>query len=149
MIGFFMPAAHIPQVPAEQQGALYSRLRWQIFLGIFIGYAGYYLIRKNFSLAVPYLVEQGFSRGDLGFAMSAVAISYGFSKFLMGVVSDRSNPRVFLTVGLLLSASIFLLMGFVPWATSSVSIMFCLLFLNGWFQGMGWPPCGRTMVHWW
>ena len=19
----------------------------------------------------------------------------------------------------------------------------------GWFQGMGWPPCGRTMVHWW
>ncbi|POY47663.1 MFS transporter, partial [Avibacterium paragallinarum] len=21
--------------------------------------------------------------------------------------------------------------------------------LNGWFQGMGWPPCGRTMVHWW
>ncbi|VEI46305.1 glycerol-3-phosphate transporter [Actinobacillus equuli] len=22
-------------------------------------------------------------------------------------------------------------------------------FLNGWFQGMGWPPCGRTMVHWW
>ena len=149
MIGFFMPAAHIPQVPAEQQGALYSRLRWQIFLGIFIGYAGYYLIRKNFSLAVPYLVEQGFSRGDLGFAMSAVAISYGFSKFLMGVVSDRSNPRVFLTAGLLLSASIFLLMGFVPWATSSVSIMFCLLFLNGWFQGMGWPPCGRTMVHWW
>jgi len=20
--------------------------------------------------------------------------------------------------------------------------------LNGWVQGMGWPPCGRTMVHW-
>src|SRR5574343_178205 len=69
VLGCFMPAAHSPQVPAEQQGALYSRLRWQIFLGIFIGYAGYYLIRKNFSLAVPYLVEQGFSRGDLGFAM--------------------------------------------------------------------------------
>lgn len=149
MIGFFMPAAHIPLLPADKQGPLYTRLRWQIFMGIFFGYAGYYLIRKNFSLAVPYLVEQGFSRGDLGFAMSAVAIAYGFSKFLMGAVSDRSNPRVFLSVGLLLSASIFLLMGFVPWATSSVSIMFCLLFLNGWFQGMGWPPCGRTMVHWW
>ncbi|VTM51029.1 glycerol-3-phosphate transporter [Klebsiella quasipneumoniae] len=27
--------------------------------------------------------------------------------------------------------------------------MFVLLFLCGWFQGMGWPPCGRTMVHWW
>jgi len=20
--------------------------------------------------------------------------------------------------------------------------------LNGWVQGMGWPPCGKTMVHW-
>ena len=37
------------------------------FLGIFFGYAAYYLVRKNFALAMPYLVEQGFSRGDLGF----------------------------------------------------------------------------------
>ena len=149
MIGFFQPAAHIPQVPADKQGPLYTRLRWQIFMGIFFGYAGYYLVRKNFSLAVPYLVEQGFSRGDLGFAMSGVAIAYGISKFLMGAISDRSNPRIFLTVGLLMSAAIFLLMGFVPWATSSITIMFVLLFINGWVQGMGWPPCGRTMVHWW
>ena len=20
--------------------------------------------------------------------------------------------------------------------------------LNGWFNGMGWPPCGKSMVHW-
>ena len=149
MISFFKPAAHIPMLSAEKQGPLYTRLRWQIFMGIFFGYAGYYLVRKNFSLAVPYLVEQGFSRGDLGFAMSGVAIAYGISKFLMGAISDRSNPRIFLTVGLLLSAAIFLLMGFVPWATSSITIMFVLLFINGWVQGMGWPPCGRTMVHWW
>ncbi|VEB39943.1 G-3-P permease [Chromobacterium violaceum] len=84
-------------LPDAQQHGLYRRLRWQIFLGIFIGYAGYYLVRKNFSLAMPYLVEQGFSRGDLGFAMSGVAIAYGLSKFLMGAVSDRSNPRVFLS----------------------------------------------------
>ena len=48
-----------------------------------------------------------------------------------------------------MSALVMLLFGFAPWATSSVSIMFVLLFLNGWFQGMGWPPSGRTMVHWW
>jgi hypothetical protein len=35
------------------------------------------------------------------------------------------------------------------WATSSVTIMFVLLFINGWAQGMGWPPSGRTMVHGW
>ncbi|MDI5821599.1 hypothetical protein MJI95_23110, partial [Salmonella enterica subsp. enterica serovar Kentucky] len=30
----------------------YRRLRWQIFLGIFFGYAAYYLVRKNFALAM-------------------------------------------------------------------------------------------------
>jgi OPA family glycerol-3-phosphate transporter-like MFS transporter len=33
-------------------------------------------------------------------------------------------------------------------ATGSVTIMFALLFVNGWFQGMGWPPCERVVVHW-
>lgn len=98
---------------------------------------------------MPYLIEQGFSRGDLGFALSGISIAYGFSKFIMGSVSDRSNPRIFLPAGLILAALVMLVMGFVPWATSSIMIMFVLLFLCGWFRGMGWPPCGRTMVHWW
>jgi OPA family glycerol-3-phosphate transporter-like MFS transporter len=149
MLGIFAPAAHSAPLPADRIDPVYRRLRWQIFAGIFIGYAGYYLLRKNFSLAMPYLVEQGYSRGELGVALSAVAIAYGLSKFLMGLVSDRSNPRYFLPFGLVMSALVMLLFGFAPWATSSVSIMFVLLFLNGWFQGMGWPPSGRTMVHWW
>ena len=149
MLGIFAPAAHRLPLPADRIDPLYRRLRWQIFAGIFIGYAGYYLLRKNFSLAMPYLVEQGYSRGELGIALSAVAIAYGLSKFLMGLVSDRSNPRYFLPAGLVMSALVMLLFGFAPWATSSVTIMFVLLFLNGWFQGMGWPPSGRTMVHWW
>ncbi len=149
MLSIFKPASHTARLPAAEIDPTYRRLRWQIFLGIFFGYAAYYLVRKNFALAMPYLVEQGFSRGDLGFALSGISIAYGFSKFIMGSVSDRSNPRVFLPAGLILAAAVMLFMGFVPWATSSIAIMFVLLFLCGWFQGMGWPPCGRTMVHWW
>ena len=149
MLSIFKPAPHKARLPAAEIDPTYRRLRWQIFLGIFFGYAAYYLVRKNFALAMPYLVEQGFSRGDLGFALSGISIAYGFSKFIMGSVSDRSNPRVFLPAGLLLAAAVMLFMGFVPWATSSIAVMFVLLFLCGWFQGMGWPPCGRTMVHWW
>ncbi|HHK8174420.1 TPA: MFS transporter, partial [Serratia marcescens] len=149
MLSIFKPAAHTARVPSDKVDPLYRKLRWQIFLGIFFGYAAYYLVRKNFTLAMPYLIEQGFSRGDLGFALSGISIAYGFSKFIMGSVSDRSNPRVFLPAGLILAAAVMLFMGFVPWATSSIAIMFVLLFLCGWFQGMGWPPCGRTMVHWW
>lgn len=149
MFAFFRPAAHQAPLPEEKIDSTYRRLRWQIFAGIFIGYAGYYLLRKNFSLAMPYLIDEGYSRGDLGLAMSAIAIAYGLSKFLMGLVSDRSNPRFFLPFGLLVSAGVMFIFGFAPWATSSVTMMFILLFINGWAQGMGWPPSGRTMVHWW
>lgn len=50
----------------------YKRLRIETFLGIFIGYAGYYLVRNNFSVAMPGLIKEGFSRAQLGLALSAV-----------------------------------------------------------------------------
>ncbi|MDE8745886.1 glycerol-3-phosphate transporter [Providencia stuartii] len=149
MLSIFKPAPHISRLPAEKIDPVYRRLRWQIFIGIFLGYAAYYLVRKNFALAIPALTEQGFTKGELGFALSGISFAYGISKFIMGSFSDRANPRYFLPAGLILAASVMLIMGFVPWATSGVWIMFGLLFICGWFQGMGWPPCGRTMVHWW
>ena len=87
-------------------------------------------------------------KSELGFVLAAVSIAYGFSKFIMGMISDRCNPRYFLAAGLFLSALINILFVSFPWVTSSVWIMFLFMFLNGWFQGMGWPPCGRTMAHW-
>ncbi len=132
----------------HQQTKKYKKLRLQVFIGIFVGYAGYYLVRKNFALAIPDLIEQGYTKLELGFALSGVAIAYGLSKFLMGNVSDRSNARKFMAIGLFMSGLIMLVMGFFPFATASVTTMFILLLLNGWFQGMGWPPSGRVMVQW-
>lgn len=149
MFDFLKPAAHQARLPDGKIASTYTRLRWQIFFGIFFGYAGFYLVRLNFNMAMPYLIDKGFSRGSLGFALSGVSIAYGLSKFLMGNVSDRSNARFFLALGLIFSSLIGFVLGFMPWATSSISVMFVLLFFNGWFQGMGWPPCGRIMVHWW
>jgi OPA family glycerol-3-phosphate transporter-like MFS transporter len=148
MIGFLKPPRHRARRPDEQIDSEYTRLRWQVYIGIFVGYAGYYLVRKNFSLAMPHLIEEGYSRTELGFALSGVAIAYGLSKFIMGSVSDRSNARTFMSIGLTMSALTMIVMGMVPAATASIGVMFLLLLANGWFQGMGWPPCGRTMVHW-
>ena len=61
MFAFFRPAAHQAPLPAEKIDSTYRRLRWQIFAGIFFGYAGYYLLRKNFSLAMPYLIDEGYT----------------------------------------------------------------------------------------
>jgi len=55
-----------PAYKAEQTGpeadAKYKKLRWQVFLGIFIGYAGFYIVRKNFSMAIPMLADFGFEK---------------------------------------------------------------------------------------
>jgi len=145
---FLKPAAHKALLPEHQIDPEYKKLRLQVFIGIFVGYAGYYLIRKSFSMVMPDLIERGYSKSDLGVALSAISIAYGISKFVMGTVSDRSNARVFLSLGLILSAFTMILMGIFPFATGSIALMFCILFIHGWFQGMGWPPCGRVVVHW-
>lgn len=148
MWNFLKPPAHKPLVSEKEIDPLYKKMRLRVFLGAFIGYAGYYLIRKNFALAIPDLVEEGFSKTELGFALSAVSLAYGISKFVMGSVSDRSNARIFLSLGLALSAILMIMMGLIPFFTSSIMVMYVILFINGWFQGMGWPPCGRVMAHW-
>lgn len=149
MFDIFKPALHKARLPENRIDPEYKKLRLQVFLGIFLGYAAYYFVRKNFSFAVKDLQDTlGYSKAELGFAMSAISIAYGLSKFFMGNVSDRSNARYFLATGLILSSLTMIFMGFSPLATSSVTIMFVLLFINGWVQGMGWPACGRVVVHW-
>ncbi|MFU2115177.1 phosphoglycerate transporter protein PgtP [[Pasteurella] aerogenes] len=127
----------------------YKKLRWKVFAGVFIGYAAYYLIRKNFSLAIPYLIDEyGFTKADLGMVGVALSLAYGFSKFIMGNVSDRSNPKYFITIGLLGSALVSLIFGLVPGVLASIPFMVVLAALNGWFQGMGYPPGAKTMTNW-
>lgn len=148
MFGFLKPPP--PKEPIEEKRvpAEYRSLREQVFLGTFIGYAAYYLLRKNFAMAIPGLEEAGYSKTALAWPLAAISLAYGLSKFFMGSVSDRSNARMFLVLGLWLSAGVNLIFGCFDFATSSIFIMFTFMFLNGWFQGMGWPACGRSMVHW-
>src|ERR671913_1221437 len=128
----------------------YRRHRRSVFAGIFLGYAAYYLVRNNLALAIPDILREypQHSKAELGLALTGLSLSYGLSKFLMGAVSDRSNPKYFLPLGLLLSCGIMLTTGLVKAVYSSLAILIALQTLNGWVQGMGWPPCGKTMVHW-
>ena len=154
MTNFLSPPPFKPQMAADKVDKTYSLLRWQVFLGAFIGYAGFYIVRKNFSMAIPMLEPFGFEKGELGIVLSMNAVAYGFSKFIMASISDRSNSRIFLPLGLVLAAVSMMFM-IVPvqylgaehkeWA---IFLMAALNFLVGWFNGMGWPPCGRVMTHW-
>ena len=109
------------------------------------GYALFYFVRKNLSIAMPYLNEEmGISKSDLGLFLTLHGLIYGLSKFFNGIWGDRSNARYFLVTGLVFCGICNLLFGF----SSSVLALGIFWVLNGWFQGMGVPPCTRLMTHW-
>ena len=152
MSNFFAPPQAKPLLPKEKIDKVYKSMRLRVFLGAFLGYAAFYLVRKNLSLAAPGMIEEGLvDKAGVGIAMSAISIAYAFSKFIMGSLSDRSDARKFLVVGLILSALAMIGVGLVPFGanqTFNVSLIFVFMLLVGWLSGMGWPPCGRVMAYW-
>ena len=151
-LDFMAPPAHKPELPAEKVKSTYTAMRWKVFIGIYLGYAAYYLVRKNLSFAGADMMAQGYlDTSGVGDAMAGLPIAYAVSKFLMGGLSDRSDARKFLTFGLIISAVVMIAAGFIPYPKDSgitTAILFALTCLTGWFSGMGWPPCGRVMSHW-
>jgi OPA family glycerol-3-phosphate transporter-like MFS transporter/OPA family sugar phosphate sensor protein UhpC-like MFS transporter len=120
---------------------------WQrrTLISAIAGYALYYLVRKNLSVAMPAMqTELGVSKLDLGIFLTAHGLLYGVSKFVNGVIGDYVNARWFLTAGLVVCALINIQFGL----SSSVLAFGLLWAANGWFQGMGFPPCARLMTHW-
>ena len=119
---------------------------WQrrILTSTIVGYALYYLVRKNLSVAMPAMQEYGIDKVQLGWFLTAHGIVYGVSKFANGILGDRANARWFMTFGLVVCAVLNILFGL----SSAVVTLGLLWTLNGWFQGMGYPPCARLMTHW-
>lgn len=147
--GFLAAPPPIARRSAEEVSRAYPRWRLSVFMGIFIGYAGFYLLRNNLPLVVKLMTDDhAIGKVGVGIIANAVFISYGLSKFFSATISDRSNARYFLPLGLALSATANLVVAFVPVVSTSIAIFAIVMFINGWFQGMGWPPCGRILVHW-
>lgn len=144
MISFLASKPGQP-VPEEKVLAHYNRMRWQALFGIFIGYAAYYILRNNFLLASPDLINEfGFTKQEIGYASGAMLVVYGVSKGVMSALADKSNPKHFMIFGLIMSAIVNLMMGF----TASFWIFFLLYMINGIFQGMGAGPAYVVLASW-
>ncbi|MCX5758805.1 MAG: MFS transporter, partial [Candidatus Hydrogenedentes bacterium] len=141
----FAPAPPIARLPEADIRRQYPRYRLQIMEATFLGYAAFYLVRNNLSVVAKDIEGAlHYQHSDIGSLLAITALSYGLGKFVMGALSDRSNPRVFMAFGLLATA----ILNFVFGSVTSFSIHFALWAINGFVQGMGWPPCGRSMGHW-
>jgi len=144
-VNFFTPPPAGPAVAAADVPRGYGYWRWRQLYATFIGYAVFYFVRKNLSCAMP-LIERDLhiSKAQLGGYLSAHGILYGVSKFVNGMAADRCNARSFMVVGLITSALVNIFFGF----SSGVWTLGLFWVLNGWFQGMGFPPCARILSHW-
>lgn len=145
MLDIFKPAPFKERLPQDKIDSTYKRYRLSVFISIFLGYAGYYIIRKNFTIASPYLIENyGFTPIQIGMIGTALSISYGISKFVMGSLSDKCNPRYYIAAGLFCSAvaNVFFTI------TRNVYMMCIIMILMGIFQGMGAPACHKIIANW-
>lgn len=143
-MNFLKPAKNLPLLAKEQIQKLYPHWRLRMFLVAYIGYFTYYFGRSSFDVSKQYITT--LSPDELGLIGAGLGIAYGVSKFLMGNISDRSNAKVFLAIGLFVTGFINLLLPSL--LSLGVLVMFIAMFLNGWAQGMGWPACARIMTHW-
>jgi OPA family sugar phosphate sensor protein UhpC-like MFS transporter len=145
-LDFLKPAPYQPVMSDSAQIETdYKYWRMRICYSIFLGYAFFYFTRKSFTFAMPYIAaDLDFSKSQLGMLGSILYISYGISKFLSGVLSDRSNPRYFMAVGLIITGFLNIFFGM-----SSSLWMFAIFWgLNGWFQAWGWPACCKQLNYW-
>ena len=88
---------------AEQQKK-FKYWQWRTIAGTMIGYIFFYLIRKNFSFAMPGLTADfGITKATLGGVLSAAGFLYGLSKLINGMLADRINGRWHMVTGLAVS----------------------------------------------
>ncbi len=137
------PAERIQDAARAAEDYRYWRRR--ILYASLVGYALFYVTRKNLSVAMPAMIaDLGIAKADLGLFLTLHGLCYGVSKFANGYLGDRANPRYFMALGLVLSAAANVAFGL----SSSVALLGFFWLLNGWFQGMGFPPCARSLTHW-
>ena len=123
----------------------------------------FYFVRKNFAFAMPAIGEEyGITNTDFGIILTIAGIVYGVSKFINGIIADRTNARWHLAIGLGLCVILNYAFGWSASVSSAITgqeggpdfvnalifIMAVLLVMNNVFQGCGFAPCNHLLAHW-
>lgn len=131
----------------RQVNESYRYWRMHLMVAMYVGYGVFYFTRKSLSFSMPAMLEDlELTTTDFGLLGTLFYITYGVSKFLSGMVSDRSKPSYFMGLGLIATGFINLLFGM-----SSTLMAFTVLWtLNAFFQGWGGlraQSCSQAGTH--
>lgn len=128
--------------------------RWQraTLAALVLGYAGYYLCRSNFSVALPLLADELAGRGmdpsearvRLGETASLGVLAYALGKFASGPLAERAGGRRAFLGGMALSA-----LCTIGFAASGTLPLFSLAWIaNRSVQSMGWTGLVKLCSRW-
>ncbi len=123
----------------------YRFWRYRIFTVTWLAYAGFYLCRKNISIAMPLLShDKGFTTQNFAIILSLYGLFYALGQFCNGFLSDKFGPRLVVSIGLFLSIFANIFMGF-----SAGLLVFGLWWcINGIGQSTGWSGTVKNMAPW-
>lgn len=129
----------------QEEQQKFKRAQWRFIICSMIAYMFFYITRKNLSMAQPEMLKEGvISIEAIGTILTVHGVLYGVSRFVNGFWADRLNGRIFMALGLALSA----VMNFLFGCTSLTVLFAAFWIINGWTQGMGFPPCAKMLTHW-
>jgi len=109
--------------------------RYRIFVISWLAYGGFYLCRKNISIAMPLLIQDmGFSKDNFAMLLFFYGLFYALGQFYNGFLSDKFGPRLVVGIGLFLSVLANIFLGF----GAALLVFGLLLCINGTGQSTGW-----------
>ncbi|MHC4071367.1 MAG: MFS transporter [Planctomycetota bacterium] len=119
--------------------------RYRIFALTWLAYGGFYLCRKNLSIAMPLLNRDlGFTKDNFAMVLFCYSLFYALGQFYNGFLSDKFGPRLIVGIGLFVSILASVFMGF-----SAALLLFGLLWcINGIGQSTGWSGTVKNMAPW-
>ncbi len=145
----------------------FSVEQWKFIIYSMIVYMFFYVTRKNLSMAQVEMFEEGvITKYAIGIILTVHGLLYGISRFVNGFWADRLNGRIFMAIGLALTALMNFMFGSSPgmeglitvtWgdykcslnAVNIAAVLFGIFWvINGWTLGMGFPACAKMLTHW-
>ena len=124
--------------------------RMKILVATYMGYAGFYLVRKVFTICKSTLADP-IEDGGYGMGYEAVAniwtaylLAYMIGQFVNSFVGRKWGPRVLLLGGLGASMAINVVFGFA----NSYATFLVFMFFNGLVQAAGWPGTVGAVAGW-
>jgi len=119
--------------------------RWRILVSTYVGYMGFYLTRKVFTICKTTVAADIHCKlGDTAQIWAAFLFAYMLGQFINSFIGRKWGPRVLLLGGLGISMACNVIFGF----TNSYTTFLVFMFFNGLAQAAGWPGCVGGVSEW-